>query len=56
MVEFYKHFMIQYEERDDKIVVKSIIAHGNFQCMYGERTYNSLSDVKDDIDDGKYGR
>ena len=55
MVTFYKHFMIQYKERDDRVIVTSIIAHGNFQCVYGERIYASLDDVKSDIDSGRYG-
>lgn len=56
MVAFYKHFMYQYEERNGKIVVTSIIAHGNFQCIYGERIYNSHDDLKKDFDSGKYGK
>ena len=55
MVAHYKHFMVLYEERNGKIVVTSVIAHGNFQCMYGERVYDSLEDVKKDIDAGRYG-
>ncbi len=55
MTATYKHFMIFYEEQNGKIIVSSIIAHGNFQCMYGTRTYDSLSDVKKDIDNGTYG-
>ncbi len=47
--------MIIYEEKDGKIVVKSIIANGNFQCMYGEVIYNSLSDLKADLAKGRYG-
>lgn len=55
MVELYKHFMYQYTEKNGKFVVTSIIAHGNFQCIHGERVYDSLSDLKKDLDNGKYG-
>lgn len=55
MVTHYKHFMIFYESKNGMIVVTSIIAHGNFQCIYGERTYLSLDDLKRDIDAGKFG-
>lgn len=51
----YKQYTILFEEKDGKIVVSSIIANGNFQCIYGERIYDSLSSLKRDIDDGKYG-
>lgn len=51
----YKHFMILYDIVDGKIVVKSIIANGNYQCMYGTRTYDSLEDLKRDIDNKRYG-
>jgi len=34
MVTYYEHYMIIYEEKDGKIVVKSIIANGIFSvCM-----------------------
>lgn len=56
MVAFYKQFMYQYEKKDGKIVVTSIIAHGNFQCIYGTRTYASISDLEKDFDAGKYGK
>ena len=56
MVRFYKQFMYQYKERDGKIVVTSIIAHGNFQCIYGEKVYDSFKDLEDDLDSGKYGK
>lgn len=61
MITFYKQYMIQYDERPRRdgspkqIVVTSIVANGNFNCMYGERIYDSLDDVKRDIDEGKYG-
>lgn len=55
MVTYYEQYMIIYEEKDGKIVVKSIIANGNFQCMYGEVIYNSLSDLKADLAKGRYG-
>lgn len=55
MVATYKHFMIHYHESGAKIIVTSVIAHGNYQCMYGEHIYNSLSDVKKAIDAGRYG-
>lgn len=49
MITFYKEYMIQYNERPmrdsyskqnehpKQIVVTSIVANGNFHCMYGER-------------------
>lgn len=55
MITFYKEYMIQYNERPvqdsyskqnerpKQIVVTSIVANGNFHCMYGERIYDSLS-------------
>lgn len=55
MVAYYKHFMIRYEESQGKIIVKSIIANGNYQCIYGERVYNTLDDLKKDIDNKRYG-
>ena len=61
MITFYKQYMIQYDERPRRdgspkqIVVTSIVANGNFNCMYGERIYDSLDDVKRDIDAGRYG-
>ena len=61
MITFYKQYMIQYDVRPRRdgspkqIVVTSIVANGNFNCMYGERIYDSLDDVKRDIDEGKYG-
>ena len=67
MITFYKQYMIQYDERPRRdeysnrnespkqIVVTSIVANGNFHCMYGERIYDSLDDVKRDIDAGRYG-
>ena len=55
MTASYKGYMIFYKEEGGKIVVTSIIFGGNFQCMYGTRIYDSLSDVKADIDAGKYG-
>lgn len=51
----YKQYTIFYEEKEGKIIVTSIIANGNFTCMYGNRIYNSFEDLKKDIDDGKYG-
>ena len=66
MITFYKEYMIQYNERPvqdsyskqnerpKQIVVTSIVANGNFHCMYGERIYDSLEDVKHDIDEGRY--
>lgn len=54
MITFYKEYMIQYNERPvqdsyskqnerpKQIVVTSIVANGNFHCMYGERIYDSL--------------
>ena len=67
MITFYKEYLIQYNERPvqdsyskqnerpKQIVVTSIVANGNFHCMYGERIYDSLEDVKHDIDEGRYG-
>lgn len=67
MITFYKEYMIQYNERPvqdsyskqnerpKQIVVTSIVANGNLHCMYGERIYDSLEDVKHDIDEGRYG-
>ena len=65
MITFYKEYIIQYNpvqdsyskqnERPKQIVVTSIVANGNFHCMYGERIYDSLEDVKHDIDEGRYG-
>lgn len=55
MVAYYEQYMIIYEEKDSKIIVKSIIANGNFQCMYGEVIYNSLDDLKADLAKGRYG-
>ena len=55
MIAYYNQYMIYYEEKDGKIVVKSIIANGNFQCMYGERVYDSLDDLKTDLANGRYG-
>ncbi len=61
MIAFYKQYMIHYDERprqdesSKQIVVTSIVANGNFKCMYGERIYDSLDDVKRDIDEGRYG-
>lgn len=56
MVAFYKQFMYQYKEKDGKIIVTSIVAHGNFHCIYGERVYDSINALHKDLDDGKYGR
>ena len=56
MVGFHKHFMFQYTEKDGKIIVSSIIAHGNFQCTYSKHIYDSIDDLKKDLDDGKFGR
>ena len=55
MYTLYKQFMIIYDQEGSKIVVKSIIANGNFQCLYGHRTYDSIEDVKKDIDNKRYG-
>lgn len=55
MVATYKQFMIFYEKKGSQIVVTSIIANGNYQCMYGTRTYDSLDAVKRDIDAKRYG-
>lgn len=55
MYMLYKHFMILYDEVDGKIEVKSIIAHGNYQCLYGHKIYDSLEDLKRDIDNKRYG-
>lgn len=51
----YKHFTIFFEEKDNKIVVTSILAHYNYECIHGTRIYDSLKDVVRDIDDGKFG-
>lgn len=51
----YKQYTIFYEEKNGKIVVSSILANYNFQCIYGERIYDSLNEVKRDIDAGKFG-
>ena len=55
MTAFYKHFMIRYEQQGSKILVTSIIAHGNFQCMYGTRIYDSLDALKRDLDNKVFG-
>jgi len=55
MYTFYKQYMIRFKEENGKIIVTSIIANGNFQCLYGEKTYNSMAEVERDIDSGVYG-
>ena len=37
-----------------KQFVKLIIANGNFQCIYGERVYDSFDDLKTDLVIGRY--
>ncbi len=37
-----------------KQFVKLIIANGNFQCIYGERVYDSSDDLKTDLVIGGY--
>lgn len=55
MYALHKHFTIVYRELTDRIVVTSIVAHGNYSCMYGEKEYPSIYDVIRDIDAGKFG-